>query len=368
MNTTLLWLLAAAPAAPIAAILVTYRRVVTEKIKEVELRLKIFEDSYARAYGGANVLDVLHRMYHWRAYAGPAAVFMAATALAGAIALLHAGASLGLDSEVEALARRVPDLALIAAGGAYLWGLADLVRRHRGADLSPHAVNLAWLKMLIAAAIGPLLGSAMQAPLSYWTAFIVGAVPVASIWDIIRDRANIQIKNEPAEEPSLHLIEGCTRDVIERLADEGITSVQQLAFSNPVKLLFRTNLEWNVILDLVDQSLLVNYLGNAAAKLRPMGIRGAIELAALYERRRPDVDTTKADKAIAQGMLARVGEVLAIGEVAAISIASQVHEDAVVDFIWDVYNAPADNKNRRKPVAPRSVNVARQPLVVAGDA
>ena len=52
-------------------------------------------------------------------------------------------------------------------------------------------------------------------------------------------------------------------------------------------MLRRTNLEWRNVLDMMDQAFLLIYVGPPIAKLRAMGICGAIEAAVLYQRLGP---------------------------------------------------------------------------------
>ena len=71
--------------------------------------------------------------------------------------------------------------------------------------------------------------------------------------------------------------------MIDRLNEAGISNVQQLAFTDPLRLLVRTNLDWKVILDLVDQAFLALYVGAKIVELRSLGIRGAVELSGARE-------------------------------------------------------------------------------------
>ena len=69
--------------------------------------------------------------------------------------------------------------------------------------------------------------------------------------------------------------------VIDRLTKEGISSTEQLANADPIRLLLRTSIEWKTILYMIDGTLLFNYLGEKASVLRKKGFRTTIELAEL---------------------------------------------------------------------------------------
>jgi len=50
-----------------------------------------------------------------------------------------------------------------------------------------------------------------------------------------------------------------------------------------MKLFLKTDKEWTVIIDLIDQALLFDYMGDRLSILRSMGIRGCVELAVIHD-------------------------------------------------------------------------------------
>ena len=72
-----------------------------------------------------------------------------------------------------------------------------------------------------------------------------------------------------------------TKNMIEQFNEENIYSIQQLALSNPIRLLMRTNIEWTIILDVIDQAILFNYVEGKMVELRKLGIRCAMEFSML---------------------------------------------------------------------------------------
>jgi len=71
--------------------------------------------------------------------------------------------------------------------------------------------------------------------------------------------------------------------------------VQHLATAEPGELSDRTLLPLDRILDWIDQAMLIRYVRKHIAVCRPMGIRGAINLALVHVRTdgKPDGDDTK---------------------------------------------------------------------------
>jgi hypothetical protein len=338
MTVLLFWVLIGAVATPFVLLTVGYRRVIDQKIHEVEGRFAAYpKHLYTLAYG-TDVRKSLGALYHPNCYIPPVAILVLTTSAFAAAAMIYLDASLGLPVAFEARVRRIPQLALVGAGGAYIWGLVDLLRRFRTADLSPATLHACWLRILTAAAIGPLLGMALSPPVDVWTAFAVGALPFQDMWEVIRSRVSLPSAAFDAQPPTLQLLEGATPGLIQRLRDEEIDSVQRLAFANPLSLLFRTNLEWNVILDLIDQAMLVNFVGVDIAKLRPLGARGAIELAQLHWAM---CEGDAGERENAAAVLKLIAEELGIPESAAMNLAYQLKLDAMVRFIWTHWNASA---------------------------
>lgn len=72
-----------------------------------------------------------------------------------------------------------------------------------------------------------------------------------------------------------------SQTVIDRLQEEGIYTIQQLAYADPVDLVIRSNFQYAHIVDWVDQAILSIYMPDTLDRLRPCGIRGALEFAHL---------------------------------------------------------------------------------------
>jgi hypothetical protein len=119
-----------------------------------------------------------------------------------------------------------------------------------------------------------------------------GLLPLRSLieWLTTRTRTLLGIGADtlPGETPNLDRLQGASREVVARLFDEGITSVNHLAYGDPVRIMLVTGLERKVLLDLMDQALLYMYLGDDVAKTRFAGLRGAIEACELFEQLNAD--------------------------------------------------------------------------------
>ena len=84
------------------------------------------------------------------------------------------------------------------------------------------------------------------------------------------------------EDRPVTLIEGLDDAVADRLAEAGIWQIQHLATANPVEVGLRTLYPFPRVLDWIDQAMLISCIGTKVAAFRNLGVRGAIDLAALY--------------------------------------------------------------------------------------
>jgi hypothetical protein len=119
------------------------------------------------------------------------------------------------------------------------------------------------------------------------------------------------------------------------LADEDIDSIESLAFADPVRLLFRTNIEWNVILDLVDQAILVHYVGEKTLLLS-VKVSGAIDFASLYMRA---TEGSPEEQAQARDVILAIGRALEEDAGVALNLGFLLYNDPLVQFLWAHWEA-----------------------------
>jgi hypothetical protein len=347
------WLLILTPALPYVVLNLSYRRILGRKIAEVESRLsRDIRALYAQAYGDPDIRKSLEQFYHWTTYVAPVGLTMLVAAAFAAVGVAVAGLPLpGLPESLLKAMRATSPIVLAGAAGAYLWGIDDCVKRHGSADMSSNALHATWVRIALAAGFGAVLaGMGTPSAAGIPVAFALATLPLTEMmWSFMRRRFQVDAENGKAWEADLHLIEGLTVNAKNRLLAEEIDSCQRLAFTDPVRLLFRTNIEWNVILDSVDQAMLANYVGEKIAGLRALGIRGAIELAELTSRK-PENGDSPAAIGNAQRVLGLVGAVLGQGRDAAYNLSFVLNNDPQVDFIWKNWGTVFGSE----PVQPRA--------------
>jgi hypothetical protein len=138
-----------------------------------------------------------------------------------------------------------------------------------------------------------------------------------------------------------------TADVIERLAEEGITSSVCLAYTDPIRLFLKTNFEWPFLIDIIDQALLFNYVtdikDDGLAHIRPLGIRGSIEMSVLgeplqngYANPQGEAEELFDPKRVMQA-ITMVAKELGQDKRAVRNLAMNLWEDGQVDLIWELF-------------------------------
>lgn len=299
------------------------------------------------------VTKLFDHYYSWKAYVLPITINVVLTLSAGLLCLVKAGIDFPfLPHDLVLLVRSIPAVCIAGFGGAYIWGMYDLLRRFQQINLSPVSLHYIWLKLLLAPPLAYLLTLPLAGSLRNPIAFALMAIPVARIYDFMinqaKNGANLQWTSEPTEGPTLGNLQGVTDTTVQILIDEGITSATQLALVDPFKLLLKTNLEWRVILDLIDQALLFNYIGNKVASIRSMGCRCSIELATLQQL------LTSSDlerKAEGEQRTAELATKLELDLHSTKNLIENCYEDLQIQFIWDLWGdaIPSEEPEEARP-------------------
>jgi hypothetical protein len=180
----------------------------------------------------------------------------------------------------------LPKLALAALAGAYMWVVSDFISRSRRLDFAP--ANILWsaLRFVISIALGYSFSGVLEDKLGFFIAFAMGAFPLNTIFAALRQLGNNYLKLElgPANtRDQVVKLNGVDAAIGERLADEDITTIPQLAYYDPIQLTMRSNLSFAFVLDIVNQALAWLYLEDKLNKIRPIGLRGAFEIRILVE-------------------------------------------------------------------------------------
>ena len=241
----------------------------------------------------------------------PLAAILASLFLTGIFLLIAIFAGFEADPKQGITYNGVQGM-MYAGLGAYIAVLYYMVARLYANALSSRFLLTSALRSASAVVIGWVFGivgvTALVAPTpsgghattgalaSNGVLFLIGLFHNSAI-DMLRTRAMKLFGRAQHDEDEIELttIEGIDLTTADLLAEYGVGSVQHLATAEPGELSDRTLLPLDRILDWIDQAMLLRYLRKHIAVSRPMGIRGAINLALVHMRTdgKPDGDDAK---------------------------------------------------------------------------
>ena len=167
--------------------------------------------------------------------------------------------------------------------GAFAWNLWLLFSGYEKLDLIPSTFYWMPFRYIIAVIAG-FVGTNIfkENGVAIIFALIATTIPYPRLLKFLR-RYVPGMKEDHPGAPPLWKIQGMHETTVDRLETLGIQTTQELAYSDPLMLLFRTNFQPKVVIDWIDQSLLYNYVGDNINKLRVRGIRGSIEMSGLRD-------------------------------------------------------------------------------------
>ncbi|HEY1304777.1 MAG TPA: hypothetical protein VGF24_14540 [Vicinamibacterales bacterium] len=371
----LFWLLTLVPASLFALLLYAYTRRFSHR-KEL-IRSLLTNSNAIGKYSVAFRASVDMRSEEWRrrldldieAYLYPIALSTVLTF--GAMVVLiskYSQNALGLPQPLLLFVQQTPTAALAGFAGAYLWSLYDFTDRFRILNLPINALHGMWFRMALTPIVACFAQALIKDTFVPMLGFGIGMLPVATVMSWVQDtaRQRINVNAGKEVEPLWEHIQGLTPDIIARLIEASVTSAAHLANQDPVSLLRRTNIEWRNVLDMMDQAILLTYVGPALEKLRPMGIRGAIEAAILYGR----FKTSAGDTEALQSIEAFAGAIGVKPDVAR-NLLHNLFEDPQVDLIWSLWfdraavPSPKDQEvNPEQVKAPEALPAPQPPLIL----
>ena len=195
-----------------------------------------------------------------------------------------------------------------AAAGGYLWVVGDGIRRMRLNDYLPSDVYDHVLRITIAVPLGLALATIAKDAVGPLIAFGAGTFPIEAISRILRSvvaKATGTTDDVDTDGDEIKRLVGINNDVAHRLMAEGVATILALCKCDPIRIMMRTNLDFEVVLDLMDQALVAAYLtasdrvltDKLLDVLRLSGLARASQIVSLME------DARKGD-ATAGGILA----------------------------------------------------------------
>ena len=207
--------------------------------------------------------------------------------------VLFISATFGLQFQANMQPTSTADFTMTAAAaGGYLWVVSDGISRMRLNDYLPSDVYSHVLRITIAIPVGLALSTIAKDAVGPLIAFGAGTFPIETITRILRATVakGLGTTDDPdTDGDEIKRLVGINNDVAQRLMAEGVATILALCKCDPIRIMMRTNLDFEVVLDLVDQALVAAYFAasdrNQADKLldilRQAGLGRASQVSAL---------------------------------------------------------------------------------------
>jgi hypothetical protein len=232
----------------------------------------------------------------------------------------------------------IPVVAAAALAGAYMWVLDDLIVRNRRLDLSP--ANLSWgaFRFVTAVPFGYAFAYIFIQSVAVPVAFLIGSFPTRTLRRVAGRLAARQMNvGELGEEgvSELERLQGINTSNAEAFADEGVTTILQLAYSDPIDLTIRTSLGFSYVVDCVSQALAWIYFEDELKTLRKNSLRGAQEIANFIS----ELDDSKDQKAQARAKAAlqQIAQELRKKPESLERTFREIAEDPYTQFLWNAW-------------------------------
>jgi len=239
-------------------------------------------DKIKKTYTKADFERNFNSRFGRRHYFFPALLLLAVSGFSLFLVCGSIGTWLGI---LPKTAGALKGIAVAAISGAYMWVLGDLITKGRCANISP--VTLSWgaFRFVTAIPFGYSFSYMLAENLGIPIAFLIGAFPTQKLRRVgarfaarKMDIGELEEKNRVNQLERLQCINTSNA---ESFADEGITNILQLAYTDSIDLAIRTSFSFNYVIDCVSQALAWIYFEDDMEKLRRFSLRGAQEIANL---------------------------------------------------------------------------------------
>lgn len=211
--------------------------------------------------------------------------FFVASGVTGLV--LHYLGTSSLGAFLAGSTTALPTPVQVGLLGAFAWNLWLLLNSYDKLDLPPSTFYWMPFRYVVGVVSGLFANQVLKSgEVANIFALVASAIPYPTLLEFLRNKIAV-FKEAHAGEPPIWKIQGMPQDTIDRLATLGIRTTQEMAYSDPLMLLFRTNFQPKIVIDWIDQCLAYNYfgdqLGDDLKLLRARGIRGSIELSGLKD-------------------------------------------------------------------------------------
>ena len=240
--------------------------------------------------------------------------------------------------KVDSNGQALPMIIVSALAGGFTWVVSDLIDRVRRRDLTVGDVYNSVFRILIAAPFGWAFAQLMKDTVGVPLAFLLGAFPTSTLFRIARRLAatKLGVSDDPKSgKLELEKLQSIGKTNAERYNDEGISTIVQMAYVDPIDLTIRTNFDFNYVIDCVSQALLWIYFEDKIHTLAIYSLRGAQEACTLIKGLKSS-DQTERDEATAT--LNAIARAMSVVPASLQTTLEQVSEDPYTEFLNSIWH------------------------------
>jgi hypothetical protein len=277
---------------------------------------------------------------HYSKYYGRRHFIIPSLLLAAVAGLGFYGTALSVSVWLHISAgKALPDMIVSAFLGAFVWVASDQLSRLSDRDFSAHDVYNCVFRFLLAIPFGYSLAAFANKEFGVPLAFLFGVFPTTTLFTMARRLVGQKLGlGEEAQAGQLELesLQNVSRTNAESFFDEGVTTIAELAWTDPIDLSIRSNCDFNYIADCVSQALLWIYFETKTRLLYPYSLRGAQEVSALVADLESEDAASEEHKA-AQQVLTDASKALNMSEESLRYTLIQVRDDPYTRFLVAIW-------------------------------
>jgi hypothetical protein len=243
--------------------------------------------------------------------------------------------------------------AIAGFAGGYMWVTQFLISRMQQRRLSRADICWCFFRILISIPISLSIVAFIKTtipgtPIILLCAlcFMLGAFPTNSLMVFMRRIINSKINpQENTDENASVLIQlqGITKSQAEEFEKEGISTILQLAYADPIDLTIRTGFSFSYIVDCCSQALAWLSFEDNMKVLRKFGIRGAMEITTIeleYNRElEQDDEVTELEVIMADKTLDAIALELKMEKTVLRRTFYQVAWDPYAQFFYNIWQS-----------------------------
>jgi hypothetical protein len=227
---------------------------------------------------------------------------------------------------------------IYAALGAYIFNVGVMVRRAFLSDITEHVFWSAINRLLLSASLGLVFSKYFDFPYLFVGNAFVPRVLVSGIKGRVSAAAEQLSKSgtqDKTEELPLDLVQGIDIWKEQRLEEEGIESVENLATADVLTLAVKMHYPLRTLVDWIDQAILITRLPGKLNVIRSAGLPvSAIEFAWMAP------ENTGGDQ-----MAQLVAKTTGFEPPIAVTMMNSMYEDAYVNALWSLWQTDPEHRD-----------------------